>query len=91
MTVDKDYKTITFWESTNARSFSMNNRVMSPEDLQKYLNKEEVDKTVLKMSHVEEEDKEIVNEFQFDEEDLDASEESDEAEMIDGKEQARQN
>jgi len=50
MTVDKDYKGIKFWESTNAKCFELNNRVASHEDLRKFLNKEEVDKTVLKPS-----------------------------------------
>lgn len=56
MTIHEDYSGVTFWEVTNNTSFVMQNRVSNSENLKKFLNKEEVEGTALKMHKNSDED-----------------------------------
>jgi C2 domain len=53
MTINKDFKGVTFWEISNCTSFELKNRVQSAENLEKFIKKEPVNVNILKV-HKEE-------------------------------------
>ena len=65
MTIDSDYKGITFWEPTNNSYYKLPIRVKVPENLEKFINKEAVETTAL--GEKKEEKKEEVNQEEYEE------------------------